>query len=121
MNNVGDFLIWTFEVFFLFLAIWVFIAIFSDIFRRTDIHGGSKALWILLIFVLPFVGCLIYIIARPKVTPGDVTMMVQAEAANKAVASVSTADELAKLQQLKDAGAISQAEYDSLKAKTLAG
>ena len=120
MNNLGDFLLWSIEVFFLFLAIWVFIAIFSDIFRRTDIHGGVKAGWILLIFILPFIGCLIYIIARPKVTPGDVEMMARADAANKAVAGVSTADELAKLQQLKDAGTITQAEYDSLKAKTIA-
>ena len=121
MNSLGDFLLWSIEVFFLFLAIWIFIAIFSDIFRRTDIHGGTKAGWILLIFILPFIGCLIYVIARPKVTPGDVQMMARADAANKAVAGVSTADELAKLQQLKDAGTINQAEYDSLKAKTIAG
>jgi hypothetical protein len=63
---------------------------------------------------------LIYVIFRPKVTAGDVKAMVQAEAAQKAVAGVSTADELAKLQQLNDSGAISQAEYDSLKAKTIA-
>jgi peptidyl-tRNA hydrolase len=48
-------------------------------------------------------------------------MMAQAEAANKAVAKVSTADELAKLQQLKDSGAITDAQYQDLKAKTLAG
>jgi hypothetical protein len=120
MNSLGDFLIWTVEVFFLFLAIWVFIAIFSDIFRRTDIHGGAKALWILAIFILPFIGCLIYIIARPTVTQGDVQAMAQADAARAAVAKVSTADELTKLQQLKDAGTINQAEYDSLRMKTLA-
>jgi hypothetical protein len=55
------------------------------------------------------------------VTAQDVQMMAQADAANKAVAGVSTADELAKLQQLKDSGAISAAEYDTLKAKALAG
>jgi septation ring formation regulator EzrA len=71
--------------FFLFMAIWIFIAIFGDIFRRTDIQA-----------------------------------MTRAEAANKAVASVSTADELAKLQQLKDAGTITATEYDALKAKTIA-
>jgi len=120
MNSLGDFLIWSFEVFFLILAIWIFIAIFSDIFRRTDIHGGAKAGWILLIFILPLLGCLIYIVARPKVTQGDLQAMAQADAANAAVAGVSTADELAKLQQLKDAGTINQVEYDSLKAKTLA-
>ena len=120
MNNLGDFLIWTVEVFFLVLAIWIFIAIFSDIFRRTDIHGGAKAAWVLAIFLLPFIGCLIYRIARPKVTPGDVQILAQADAANAAVAKVSKADELLKLQQLKDAGVINQADFESLKAKTLA-
>ena len=120
MNSLGDFLLWTFEVFFLILAIWVFIAIFADIFGRSDLSGWGKAGWILLIFILPFIGCLIYLVARPKVTASDVQTMVQADAVNAAVAGVSTADELAKLQQLKDAGTINQAEYDSLKAKTLA-
>ena len=120
MNNLGDFLIWTLEVFFLVLAFWVFIAIFSDIFRRSDIHGGAKAAWILAIFVLPFIGCLIYIIARPKVTQADLQTMAQMDAANAAIAKVSTADELTKLQQLKASGMINQAEYDSLKMKTLA-
>ena len=107
--------------FFWFMAIWIFIAVFADIFRRNDIHGMMKAGWIILIFVVPFFGALIYIIARPKVTAQDVQMMARADAANSAVAGVSTADELAKLQQLKDSGAISAAEFDTLKAKTLAG
>ncbi len=121
MNNLGDFLIWSIEVFFLFLAIWVFIAIFSDILRRTDIHGGAKAGWMILVFILPFLGCLIYIVARPKVTAGDIQALTRAEAANQAVNSVSTADELTKLAQLKAAGTITPAEYDSLKAKLIAG
>jgi hypothetical protein len=120
VNSLFDIFASMLWFFFLFMAIWIFIAIFGDIFRRTDIHGGAKAGWILLIFVLPFLGCLIYMIARPKVTPGDVQAMARAEAANKAVAGVSTADELAKLQQLKDAGTITAAEYDTLKAKTVA-
>ena len=107
--------------FFWFMAIWIFIAVFADIFRRNDIHGAVKAGWIILIFIIPFLGAMIYIIARPKMTAQDVQMMAQADAANKAVASVSTADEIAKLQQLKDAGTITQAEFDTLKAKTLAG
>jgi hypothetical protein len=103
------------------MAIWIFIAIFGDIFRRNDLSGAAKAGWILLIFILPFLGCLIYIVARPKVTAQDVQMMARADAANQAVALVSTADELAKLQQLKESGAITAAEFDTLKAKTLAG
>lgn len=97
------------EFFFLFMAIWIFIAVFGDIFRRNDIHGPVKAGWITLIFIVPFLGAIIYIIARPKVTAQDVQMMA------------STADELVKLQQLKDSGAISAAEFETLKAKTLAG
>lgn len=120
MNNLGDVFLSMVAFFFLFMAIWIFIAVFADIFRRNDIHGGAKAGWIILIFILPFLGCLIYLIARPKMTAQDVQMMARADAANSAVAGVSTADELAKLQQLKDSGAISAAEYESLKAKTLA-
>ncbi|HEX5141411.1 MAG TPA: PLDc N-terminal domain-containing protein [Dehalococcoidia bacterium] len=120
MDSLGDFLIWTIEVFFLVLAIWIFIAVFSDIFRRTDISGVAKAGWILAIFILPFIGALIYLIARPKVTQGDLQILARADAANAAIAGVSKADELAKLQQLKDAGTISQADFDSLKARTLA-
>ena len=107
--------------FFWFMAIWIFINIFADIFRRDDMTGASKVIWLIALIFLPFLGALIYIIARPKVTAQDVRLMTQAEAANKAVAGVSTADELTKLQQLKDSGAITAAEFDTLKAKTLAG
>ena len=103
--------------FFWFMAIWIFISLFSDIFRRDDLSGAMKGVWILLLFVLPFLGALIYIIARPKATPQDVRMMAQAEAAAKAAGGVSTADELAKLAQLRDSGVISVPEYEKLKAQ----
>lgn len=119
--NLSDILWTTVALFFWVMAIWIFIAIFGDIFRRNDLSGAAKAGWILLIFILPFLGCLIYIVARPKVTAQDVQMMARADAATQAVAQVSTADELAKLQQLKESGAITAAEFDTLKAKTLAG
>jgi hypothetical protein len=113
--------IWAMVIFFFWvMAIWVFISCFMDIFRRNDIGGGMKAFWIFLMFIVPFLGCLIYLIARPKVTAQDVQMMTQASAANAAASSVSTADELAKLGQLRDAGAITIPEYDALKAKLLA-
>lgn len=118
--QLGDVLVSMVAFFFWFMAIWIFITIFGDIFRRNDLSGGAKAGWIFLLFILPFLGALIYLIARPKVTAQDVQLMAQAEAANKAVAGVSTADELAKLQQLKDSGAITAAEYETLKTKALA-
>jgi uncharacterized membrane protein len=107
--------------FFLFMFLFIFISLFGDIFRRNDLTGATKAGWILFLVILPFLGCLIYIVMRPKVTAQDVQMMAQAEAANKAVAGVSTADELAKLQQLKDSGAITDQQYEDLKAKAIAG
>jgi phage baseplate assembly protein gpV len=70
--------------------------------------------------ILPFIGCLTYIIARPKVTAQDVRMATQAEAAQRAAAGVSTADELAKLGQLRSQGVINDAEYEDLKKKALA-
>jgi Short C-terminal domain/Phospholipase_D-nuclease N-terminal len=105
--------------FFWFMAIWIFIQIFADIFRRDDLSGGTKALWTFVLIFLPFLGALIYLITRPKVTAQDVQLLTKAEAAQSAVSGVSTADELAKLQQLKAAGAISDVEFENLKAKLL--
>jgi hypothetical protein len=113
-------LLWGMVIFFFwFMAIWIFISLFADIFRRDDLSGGWKAIWILVLFVVPFLGALIYIIVRPKATPQDVRMMAQAEAASKAASGVSTADELAKLAQLRDSGVISVPEYEKLKAQLL--
>ena len=117
---LGDFLITVVWLFFWTMALMIFISVFSDIFRREDLSGGMKAVWIIVIFVLPFLGCLIYMIARPKMTAQDVRQITQAQAAAQAAANVSTADELTKLTQLKDAGVISVPQYEQLKAKLLA-
>jgi hypothetical protein len=62
----GDFL-WAMLVFFFWvMVIWIFITVFVDIFRRPDLGGWGKAGWIVLIFIVPFLGALIYIIARPR-------------------------------------------------------
>ena len=117
--NLGE-VLWAMLVFFFwFMFIWIFISLFADIFRRDDLSGGMKAVWLLLLVFLPFLGALIYIIARPKATPQDVRMMAQAEAAAKAAGGVSTADELAKLAQLRDSGVISVPEYEKLKTQLL--
>ncbi len=113
-------IVWSMVVlFFWFMAIWVFIAIFGDIFRRNDLSGGWKAIWIIVLFILPFLGALIYIISRPKVTAQDVQLMTQADAAQRAAAAVTPADQIAKLQELRAAGAISEEEFQALKAKAI--
>ena len=107
--------------FFWFMFIWIFIALFGDIFRRNDLSGGAKAGWIFLLVILPFLGALIYMIARPKVTAQDVEDLTRAEAATRAAAAVSPADQIAKLSELRAAGAITEAEFESLKAKAIGG
>ena len=104
----------------LFMWIMIVISIFADIFRRKDLSGGWKVIWILVIFWIPFIGILIYIFSRPKLTAQDLEMATQAEAAQKAASQVSVADQLEKLTQLRDSGAISVPEYAQLKAKLMA-
>jgi uncharacterized membrane protein len=105
--------------FFWFMFIWIFIALFGDIFRRDDLSGWGKAGWIFLLVILPFLGALIYMISRPKLTAQDVADMTRMEAASKAAAQVSPADQIAKLSDLKAAGAITDAEYEAMKAKVI--
>ena len=105
--------------FFWFMFIWIFISLFGDIFRRGDLSGGAKAGWIFLLVILPFLGALIYIIARPKVTASDIEQMTRAEAAYTAAAQVTPADQIAKLEQLRAAGTITEEEFQALKAKAI--
>jgi hypothetical protein len=107
--------------YFWFMCIWIWISCLGDIFRRNDMSGLSKFIWIMVAFIIPLFGCLIYMITRPKVTAQDVQIMTQADAAAKAAAGVSSADQIEKLNQLLASGAITQPEYETLKAKAIAG
>ena len=111
---------WMVVAFFWVLAIWIFIVLVGDVFRRDDLSGWAKAGWIFLMVVLPFIGALTYVIARPKVTAQDVRLMAESEAAYRAASSVSTADELSKLSELRMQGVLSEQEYEKLRARTLA-
>ena len=112
--------IWAMIVFFFwFMLIWMFIAVFADIFRRNDISGGVKAGWIILIFILPLLGILIYMIARPKMTEQDKEMLAAAQEQQRRLEGYSSADEIAKLAKLRDEGKITAEEYESQKAKAL--
>ncbi len=111
---------WMVVMFFWVMAIWIFVVLISDVIRREDMSGGKKAMWIVFMVVLPFIGALAYIISRPKVTAQDVRLMTQSDAAYRAAAGVSTADELTKLRELRAEGVLSEQEYEELKRKTLA-
>jgi hypothetical protein len=117
--NAGSVLWAMIEFFFIFMLLWMFIAVFADIFRRNDLSGGAKALWILFIFVLPLLGILIYMIGRPKMTEQDREMMAQAQEAQRRVEGYSSADEVAKLAKLRDAGEITAAEFEEQKKRAM--
>jgi type VI protein secretion system component VasK len=106
-------------VFFMVMFIWMFIAVFADIFRRNDIHGGVKALWIILIIILPFIGILIYVIARPKMTEQDKEDLQKAQEAQRRMQGYSAADEIEKLKKLHDSGALTDAEFEAQKKAAL--
>lgn len=103
-----------------FMVIWMFIQVFADIFRRENLSGWGKAGWIALLFIVPFLGILIYMIARPKNTEQDQRLMAEAQATQARLVGGSAVDDIAKAQELLDKGAITQAEFDTIKAKALA-
>ncbi|HLA93085.1 MAG TPA: SHOCT domain-containing protein [Actinomycetota bacterium] len=104
---------------FWFMIIWMFIGVFADIFRRNDLSGGAKAGWLLLLFVLPFLGILIYMIARPKMTAQDKEMMEQMQEAQRRASGYSAADEVAKLAKLRDSGEITAEQYEEMKKRAM--
>ncbi len=121
-----DFL-WTLVEIFLFVIwIWLAIMVFVDIFRSHDMGGLAKAVWVLFIIILPFIGILVYLIARG----GGMHERAANQAAREQKAfdsyirqtagSSGNADELAKLADLREKGVITDAEFDAQKAKLLA-
>ncbi len=118
---------WSMLYFFIFF-IWIMLLfrVFADIFRSHDMGGFAKTLWILFVILAPFLGIFIYIIARGKsMAERDMSQAKAQQDAFKSyvqetASSGGTASELAKLVELKDSGAITQAEFDAAKAKALA-
>ena len=118
--SFGD-VLWTMIGFyFWFMIIWMFINVFGDIFRRNDLSGGAKAGWLFLLVILPFLGILIYMIARPKMTEQDKAIVAQMQEQRRRVEGFSAADEIAKLAKLRDEGSITAEEYERLKVNALA-
>ena len=119
-DNLLDFFLSVVIIFFWITAFMIWFRCFMDVWGRDDLSGGMKAVWTVVLILLPWLGALIYLIARPKVTASDVQNIVRTEAAVKAASGVSTADELAKLADLKEKGVINDTQYEALKAKLLA-
>lgn len=120
---------WTMFIFFLWFA-WLMLLfkVFIDIFRSEDLGGFSKAIWTIGVIILPFLGVFIYVIARGKsMGERDIAKAKANDAAFRSYvqdaagsSSAGTADELARLAQLRDSGVLTDAEFAQQKAKLLA-
>ena len=124
--SFGELVLITLEVFFFVVWIWILITILSDLFRDHELSGWGKAAWVLFLVFIPFLTALIYLIARGN-GMRDRTIKAQADAkkhfdeyVQQQAHAASPADELHKLAELKDKGALSQEEFDQAKAKLLA-
>ena len=118
---------WSMLWFFLwFIWLWILIMVLMDIFRSPDLSGWGKALWVIFVVFLPYLGVFVYLIARGHKMSEHAAQQAQAQDAafrqyvQEAAGPSSAADELAKLADLKAKGVIDDAEFERLKAKALA-
>ena len=124
--SFGD-VMWTMFVFFAWiLFFWLLFGVFGDLFSRHDLSGWAKAGWTVFVIILPYLGIFIYLISQGKGMGERAQQRAQSEKAQvddyvRSVASSSSpTDQIAKGKELFDSGAITQAEYDQLKARALA-
>ena len=126
MNTFWDFLVWLFWFYIFVACIWIFISVFIDIFRDSSLNGWAKALWVIFLVFLPFLAAFVYLIARGSgMTQRN---LERAQAANAQQADYirtvagsgqSASAEIESAKKLLDSGAITAAEYETLKAKAL--
>ena len=117
---------WSMLWFFLFVIwLWLLIVVFGDIFRSPDLGGLAKAIWVIFVILVPYLGVFVYLIARGHKMSEHAAQAAAAQDQAmrqyvQQVAAPSTADELAKLADLKARGVIDDADYTRLKAKAIA-
>ena len=119
--------LWTMLIFFAWIIwFWLLITVFADVFRRHDTSGFAKVLWIIFVIILPFLGVFIYLIANhdgmtQRSMKEAQTQRAQMDDYVRSVAgSGGAASEIERAKGLLDSGAITQAEFDAIKAKALA-
>jgi hypothetical protein len=118
--------LWTMLIFFLWVMwFWLLIVIIGDIFRRRDIGGGKKTIWLIFILFVPFIGVLAYVLANSDGMAERNMERARSQRAQmdeyvrETAGSGGAAAEIDRAKQLLDSGAITQAEFDAIKAKAL--
>src|SRR6201996_8534513 len=122
--SFGDLLLLIFEMFLFVVWIWILFTIISDLFRNHDMSGWLKALWIVLLIFIPYITALVYLVVygtdmRERTLRAQAEAKHQADAYIRAAAQTAPADELHKLHELVEKGALTEAEYEQAKAKLL--
>jgi len=115
--NFGDILLTMLALFFWAALIWIFIGTFADIYRRHDLSGWAKAGWVLLLVILPLLGVLIYVVARPPVA--DMELPPVGQRPDVTYTRLHAADEIEKAARLQADGVITPAEFATIKEQAL--
>lgn len=122
-----DFIVWTFWFYLVVVCISIFIRVIIDVFRDPELNGWAKALWVLFLVVVPFLAAFIYLIARGgRMAQRSAAGAMEAQAAatdriRTVAGSSSPSAEIESAKRLLDSGAITPAEFETLKGKALAG
>ena len=115
-NFVAD----VFAVFVFVLWFWLLVTILSDLFRRDDVSGFGKILWVILLVVLPYIGIFAYLLTQGRgMAERNESRTRRAREELRQVVGFSVADEIEKLERLKKTGAISDQEYARLRARVM--
>jgi hypothetical protein len=125
--SLGDWLLWLVYFFFVVIYFMMIFRVIGDVFRRDDIGGWGKALWIIVLLFVPLLTMLVYVISQgSKMAQRDMAQMAAAQGAQAdyirsvAGSSSDSTEQIKQAHELLQSGAISQAEYDAIKAKALA-
>ena len=115
-----NFLTDVFSIFIFVLWFWLLITVFGDLFRRRDVSGLGKVLWVIVLIVFPYIGVFVYLISQGRGMAERRNQQVQqAREELRQVVGFSVADELEKLEHLKNSSAISNEEYTRLRARAV--
>jgi hypothetical protein len=113
-----NFLVDAVTIFVFIIWFWLLICVFRDLFRRHDISGWAKAIWVIALIILPYITVFVYLIAQGRgIAERDAQAAQQARDELRRVVGFSVADEIEKLDRLKKAGSISNDEFTRLRAK----
>jgi predicted membrane channel-forming protein YqfA (hemolysin III family) len=117
--NFGNFLLAVLSIFFFVVWFWLIVTVFADLFRRHDISGWVKALWIIAVILMPYFGVFIYLLSQHRGmadrTQQDVARL------ERQTGAYSPADELTKLDALHKDGTLSSGEYQQLRSRVVSG